>query len=163
MKTLYFGGQKSGKSNLAAAYTLSLQGPKPHYIATYDNSYHDEAMAERVFKHQVQRQDDFITLEQSHDLSKVMRSGETYLIDCLSMWIFNNLEQTEEYLINQLAYLFSLDCNIVFVLNDVSCGVIPMEAQSRRFVDMSGIIGQYVAAQSDEVYRVSYGLPQQLK
>ena len=42
MKTLYFGGQKSGKSNLAEKKALALANEKkPYYIATYDNSFND--------------------------------------------------------------------------------------------------------------------------
>ncbi len=163
MKILYFGGQKSGKSNAAALKAISLSASTPYYVATYDDSYDDEAMAERVVKHQQQRQQDFITLEQTTDLVKVIKPGHTYLVDCLSMWIFNNLSCSEEELISQLSQLFAVDCDVVFVLNDVGTGVIPMDAQSRRFVDLSGIIGQFVASQCDEVYRVSFGLPQQIK
>jgi len=166
MKTLYFGGQKSGKSNAATAATLRLsnaKNSKPYYIATYDNSYDDIAMAERVNKHQQQRLESFITIEQTINLPAVMTAGHTYLVDCLSMWLFNNLERTEDDLIAQLSQLFALDCDIVFVLNDVGSGVIPMDAQSRRFVDFTGIIGQFVAAQCDEVFRVHFGIAQQIK
>jgi len=163
MKILYFGGQKSGKSNAAAAATLNLSNTKPYYVATYDNSYDDQAMVERVTKHQQQRQQDFITIEQATDLTEVIEQGQTYLIDCLSMWLFNNLACPEAELIEQLRQVFSVDCNVVFVINDVGMGVIPMDSQSRRFVDLTGIIGQFVAAQCDEVYRVNFGIPQQLK
>jgi adenosylcobinamide kinase/adenosylcobinamide-phosphate guanylyltransferase len=93
----------------------------------------------------------------------VLKEGETYLIDCLSMWILNHLEEDIEVLITQLETLFSKQANMVFILNDVSRGIIPLDKQSRKFVDFSGIIGQVVAKNCDEVYEVCYGIERQLK
>lgn len=163
MKILYFGGQKSGKSNAAATAAINLSTSKPYYVATYDNSYNDQSMMERVAKHQLQRQQEFITLEQPTDLTEVIEPGKTYLIDCLSMWIFNNIKHSEDELVTQLSQILAIDCNLVFVLNEVGSGVIPIDAESRRFVDLSGIIGQFVASLCDEVYRVSFGISQQIK
>ena len=50
-----------------------------------------------------------------------------------------------------------------FILNDVSCGIIPFDIESRRFVDFSGLIGQELAKLCDEVYEVKYGLESRLK
>lgn len=163
MKALYFGGQKSGKSNAATAKVLSIASRKPFYVATYDNSYHDDAMQERVNNHLAARQSQLITLEAPIKLAAALIDGESYLIDCLSMWIFNNIDKSEDELIAELALIFMMDCDVVFVLNDVSCGVIPMDSVSRRFVDLSGVVGQFVASQSDEVYRVSFGIEERLK
>jgi len=163
MKVLYFGGQKSGKSKLAEQKTLIISQNKPYYIATYNNSYGDTEMQNRVEKHQLQRADDFITIEETKDLSKVIESGSTYLIDCVSMWLLNNLEEKEEYLIDQIEQLAKSDANIVFVLNDVNSGVIPMDSVSRKYVDVSGTIGQKLASICDEVFVVKIGLGIQLK
>ena len=164
MKILYYGGQKSGKSHLAEAKALLLSGhKKPDYIATYDNSYNDDEMERRIDRHKRQREDKFITIEEPFDLPSVIKSGETYLIDCISMWILNNIKLSEEELISQIETLATIDANIVFVLNDVSSGIIPLEKESRKFVDLSGIIGQKIAAISDEVFEVILGLEKALK
>jgi len=163
MKILYFGGQKSGKSNAATAKVLSVTTSKPFYVATYDNSYQDAAMQERVSKHQQVRTTQLTTIEAPIELANALKVGESYIVDCLSMWIFNNLERDEQALIDELTQIFNIDCNVVFVINDVSSGIIPMDSQSRRFVDLSGIIGQFVADQCDEVYRVSFGIEERLK
>lgn len=163
-KILYFGGQKSGKSLLAEEKACEIaQNKKPFYIATYNNSYGDEEMIKRVQKHQKQRVDKFITIEETKKLSKVIKEDETYLIDCISMWILNSQEDDEETLLEELEKLSKIDANIVFVLNDVSSGVIPMDKISRKYVDLSGIIGQKLASFCDEVYEVKLGLPQRLK
>jgi adenosylcobinamide kinase/adenosylcobinamide-phosphate guanylyltransferase len=164
MKILYFGGQKSGKSNLAEKKALELsKDKKPFYIATYDNSFQDIEMKIRINKHQNSRNDKFTTIEETKELSKVIKEKETYLIDCISMWIFNNLYKNEEELIKQLEVLENCEANIVFVLNEVTKGVIPLDKDSRRFVDLTGIIGQKLTKICDEVYEVKFGLESRLK
>ena len=164
MKVLYYGGQKSGKSLLAEKKTLKLsKNKKPFYIATYNNSYNDNEMHSRIEKHQQQRQELFTTIEESFDLPKVIKNDETYLIDCISMWLLNNLDKTEEKLLAQLEKISLSNANIIFVLNDVNRGVIPMDKESRKFVDMTGIIGQKLASFCDEVYEVTLGLERRLK
>ena len=164
MKILYFGGQKSGKTNAGSKKSLELsKDDKPYYVATYDNSYNDSSMNERINRHILQRKDDFICIEEPKDLTKIIMRNNTYLVDCISMWIFNNLEKSEEELIKQIEELFKIDANIVFILNDVSCGVIPFDSQSRKFVDLSGIIGQKLVELCNKVYEVKYGLEKKLK
>ena len=102
MKILYFGGQKSGKSNLAEKKSLSFGNSKPYYIATYDDSFNDTEMKQRVKKHKNLRENKFITIEEPKDLPKVIKDKGTYLIDCLSMWILNNIDLNEEKLISQI-------------------------------------------------------------
>jgi len=167
MKILYFGGQKSGKSNLAEQKTLEISSKKPYYLATYDNSFNDKEMDKRIDKHKLQRKEQFITIEEPKDLLKVLpkslKTEETFLVDCMSMWLFNNIQEDEEYLINQLEEISKLDANIVFVLNDVNSGIIPFDSESRKFVDMTGIVGQKLAQICDEVYEVKLGLVSRLK
>ena len=158
MKTLYHGGQKSGKSHLAEQKALSIAGDTPpYYIATYDNSYGDAEMQVRIGKHQAQREERFITIEETVHLSTHIQEGNTYLVDCMSMWILNTLEIDEETLLAEIEALCAIDAHIIFVLNDVGSGVIPLDASSRKYVDRSGIIGQKLAQICDEVYEVKLG------
>ena len=88
MKILYFGGQKSGKTSVASSKALELAiDEKPYYVATYDNSYNDSSMQDRIDKHLKDRVDDFLTIEEPKDLSKVIEDKKTYLVDCVSMWL----------------------------------------------------------------------------
>ena len=164
MKILYYGGQKSGKSSLAEKKTIELSNQKqPFYIATYNKSYNDEEMQERIGKHQKQREDKFITIEEPFHLPQVIEADETYLIDCISMWLLNNLSKKERELLKELETLSHTDANMVFVLNNVNEGVIPLDKESRRFVDLTGIIGQKLASFCDEVYEVKLGIGVQIK
>jgi len=166
MFILYFGGQKSGKSKLAEKKAIQLAkktNKKPFYIATYDDSYFDDEMKDRVKAHKKQRKNNFTTIEEITNLPKVIKKNETYLVDCVSMWILNNINHDKKVLLQQLKKLKKTKCNIVFVLNDVNSGVIPLDKLSRNYVDTTGIIGQKIANMSDEVYEVKLGLSLQLK
>ena len=164
MKILYFGGQKSGKTNAASQKALELsQNEKPYYVATYDNSYNDASMQDRINKHLQERVDEFLTIEEPKDLEKIIEDNKTYLVDCISMWLFNNLDKDEKTLKEQLQNICEKNSNIIFVLNDVSCGVIPYDSESRRFVDFSGLIGQELVKLCDEVYEVKYSISKRLK
>ena len=164
MKIFYFGGQKSGKTKAGIKKALELStNEKPYYVATYDNSFGDDSMQNRIDKHIIEREEDFITIEESKDLTKIVEKDKTYLIDCVSMWLFNNLENKEETLKIQLQKICQINANIIFILNDVSCGIIPFDKESRRFVDFSGLIGQELAKLCDEVYEVKYGIERRLK
>ena len=163
-KIFYFGGQKSGKTKAGSKKALDLaQNSKPYYVATYDNSYGDVSMNERINRHISERKDDFICIEEAKDLTKVVEANNTYLIDCVSMWLLNNLEKSEDELKEELRNICKMDANIIFVLNDVSCGVIPIDTESRKFVDFSGLLGQELASLCDEVYEVKYGIERRLK
>jgi len=164
VKILYYGGQKSGKSHLAEKRALSLaRDKKPYYIATYNNLYIDSEMERRVLKHKLKRADSFITIEESFDFIKYIKEDNTYLIDCISMWILNLLTKSEKELISYIDKLNNIDTNIVFVLNSVGEGIVPLTKDSRKFVDLTGLIGQKIASMSDEVYDVKLGIAQRLK
>ncbi len=164
MKIFYFGGQKSGKTRAGIKKALELSlNEKPYYVATYDNSFGDDSMQNRIDKHIIERKEDFITIEEPKDLTKIVEVNKTYLIDCVSMWLFNNLQNSEETLKTQLQEISKINANIIFILNDVSCGIIPLDKESRRFVDFSGLIGQELAKLCDEVYEIKYGIERRLK
>ena len=163
MKIFYFGGQKSGKTKAGIKKALELsKDKKPYYVATYDNSFGDESMQDRINKHIIEREDNFNSVEEAKDLTKIIEKNNTYLIDCVSMWLFNNLQEKEETLKTQINKICQIDANIIFILNDVSCGIIPFDKESRRFVDFSGLIGQELAKLCDEVYEVKYGIERRL-
>jgi len=164
MKILYYGGQKSGKTSKAISKTLYLsKEKKPFYVATYLNKFKDKEMQKRVDKHILERGEKFETIEEGKDLIKATKQKGVYLIDCLSMWIFNNLKKEEEELITHIKRLLISNNDIVFILNETNSGVTPMDKESRKFIDMSGIIGQVVANSCDEVYNIVCGIEVKIK
>ena len=164
MIALIFGGQRSGKSRVAEDMALKLAGDRgAFYIATYDNSFGDNEMSKRLLKHQRDRGDKFTTIEEPLALESVIKEGGSYLIDCLSMWILNSMEEPLDELISYIQRVCKIDANVVFVLNSVGDGVAPSDKMSREFIDRCGVIGQAVATNSQEVYRVSFGIMERIK
>jgi len=164
MKILYWGASRSGKSMLAEERARELaRGRQIGYIATYDGSYLDEEMRARVLLHRRRRGEEFVTIEESRDIANHIDSSQTYLIDCISMWILNTLDSDIDTLLGELKDISHRGANIIFVLNDVNSGIIPLDSQSRRYVDRSGLIGQELAKLCDSVYEVKLGLPIKLK
>ena len=165
MTVLYFGGQKSGKSFLAERRALYLSRGRedPIYIATYDNSFGDAQMQSKIDEHKARRDDYFVTIEESRAISMPIVAGKVYLIDCINMWIFNTLDWDMEMLLHEINTVVSAGSDIVFVLNDVSSGIIPADKISREYVDRVGIIGQKIVRICDEVFEVKFGLENRLK
>ena len=164
MKTLFIGGIKSGKSRHAEAFTLKYAKNIPVYLATTE--FLDEEMQKRIADHKLQRSENFLTVEESMNLLETVRPMKSIvLIECVSMWINNMLYHGFEYKdINaHMQRLLDLPHDIVFVQNDVGSGVIPDNALSRAYVDISGKISQLLGQQCDKVFHVVAGIPTQIK
>jgi len=164
MKTLFIGGIKSGKSRNAENYIKKLSGAKPAYLATTE--FIDDEMQERIAQHQQQRENDFVTVEEALNLKeKIALQEGAVLVECLSMWINNMLyhEKNYEEMEAEIAKIMELKQDIVFVINDVSCGIIPDNKLARQFVDISGKLSQMVAQKCDEVYHVVAGISTKIK
>ncbi|UCN00383.1 bifunctional adenosylcobinamide kinase/adenosylcobinamide-phosphate guanylyltransferase [Sulfurimonas sp. SWIR-19] len=164
MKTLFIGGIKSGKSRSAENYIKQLSKTKPVYLATTE--FIDDEMQERIAQHQQQRKSDFITVEEAINLrEKIALQEGAVLVECLSMWINNMLYHEKNYteMEAEIATIMELKQDIVFVINDVGCGIIPENKLARQFVDISGKLAQLVAQKCDEVYHVVAGISTQIK
>lgn len=90
------------------------------------------------------------------------------LIDCLTLWLNNQLFEYPEQNFNTLfsellSALQACKCDIFLVANEVGLGVIPMGEVSRTFVDQAGWLNQALAASVDKVTFIAAGLPMTLK
>jgi len=164
MKTLFIGGIKSGKSLNAQNYILKHSVKKPIYLATTE--FIDEEMRLKIQEHQENRQDDFITVEESLKLyGSISTKEEAVLVECVSMWINNMLYHkfTFEEMLDELKKLFTLKNDIVFVINDVSNSVVSANKLTREFVNISGKLSQFIASECDEVYNTIAGISIKIK
>ena len=156
MKTLFIGGIKSGKSRNAENYIKKLSGAKPVYLTTTELT--DDEMQEH--------RNDFITVEEAlHLKEKIALQEGAVLVECLSVWINNMLyhEKNYEEMEAEIATVMELKQDIVFVMNDVGCGIIPEKKLARQFVDISGKLSQMIAQKCDEVYHVVAGISTKIK
>jgi adenosylcobinamide kinase / adenosylcobinamide-phosphate guanylyltransferase len=164
MKTLFIGGIKSGKSQLAEAYILDQTKEKPYYLATTELI--DEEMRQRISVHKERRQGSFIIIEEPLHLSNALSKCQGYvLIECVSMWLNNMLyhQHTEAQIFQELNAVMQLSTGMVFVLNEVGSGVIPDNALARQYVDISGKAAQLLASQCEQVFFCCAGLQLRLK
>ncbi len=165
LKILYSGGMKSGKSKLAELKALELSPyHKPIYLAT--NELKDSDMLKRIEKHKIQRKDRFATIEEGINIyDAVKNSKAVILIDCITIWINNMLyhKKSKKAILSNIKGLLSLNNHIIFVLNEVGLGIIPDNSLARRFIDLSGDMGQLLAKKCNEVYFCQLGLSLRLK
>jgi len=164
MRALFIGGIKSGKSKNAENYILTFAKEKPIYLATTE--FFDEELHVRIAKHQMQRAQKFITLEEPlHLYNALTKQTAPVLLECVSMWINNMLYhgKNEEEILATLTAITNTQANIVFVINDVSCSVIGENALVREFVDINGRVAQFLAQQCEEVYNTVAGISVRIK
>ena len=165
--TLVLGGARSGKSRHAEALVESEPGPCT-YLATAEAV--DTEMAERIRQHRARRGDRWRTVEEPLALAEVLAvtvgDEGAVLVDCLTLWL-SNLMITDRDISAEverlMAGLPNLRGPVVFVSNEVGCGIVPANALARRFQDEAGRLNQAVAAAADHVVYTAAGLPLILK
>lgn len=167
-KILILGGARSGKSGLAE--TLASTAESVTYIATA--TAFDAEMTERIKQHQQQRPQDWSVLEcpllLAEALQQLSGSGQTVLVDCLTLWLNNQLyhypEQDFALIRHQLAdAVHQFQGELILVSNEVGMGLVPIGELNRIFVDQQGWLNQQLAKVCDEVIFVAAGLPLYLK
>ncbi len=167
-KTLIVGGARSGKSSLAES--LAKTSEQVTYLATA--TAFDTEMTKRITLHQQQRPKDWHLLEcpllLCEALTQLSGSGQTVLVDCLTLWLNNQLhhhpEQDFALARQQLADTVSqFEGKLILVSNEVGMGLVPMGELNRMFVDQQGWLNQQLARVCDEVIFVAAGLPLYLK
>lgn len=163
-KTLFIGGIKSGKSLNAETYTLKNSSEKPIYLATTE--FIDDEMQKRIDAHKLQRSAQFETIEEPLKLyNAITACDSSVLIECVSIWINNMLYHGFGFdeMKRELEAVLELDKTVVFVLNDVGCGIIPENKLAREFIDISGKLSQLIASRCDEVYHTIAGISTRIK
>lgn len=53
------------------------------------------------------------------------------------------------------------DC--IFIMRDISCGVVPLGEENRQWRHRAGLLAQYLAQEATQVFRIFCGLEQRLK
>ena len=173
IKTLILGGARSGKSGYAENIAIE-SGKTLIYIATAKAL--DEETQQRVAHHKKHRSGlGWKTIEEplalAACLKKWAKPDSIILVDCLTMWITNLLSENE---INEEARLYkeieallacinTLPCDVIFVSNEVSMGIIPMGELTRKYVDEAGRLHQQLAQKVDNVTLMVAGLPHKIK
>jgi len=89
------------------------------------------------------------------------------IVDCLTLWLANLLEQGDGRFQQERAALLhtlpSLPGTLCLVSNEVGLGIVPINPLARRFVDEAGWLHQDLAQLCERVVWIAAGLPQILK
>ena len=168
--TLVLGGARSGKSRYAQQ--LAEQSRDVVFVATAKAS--DEEMRLKIERHQMDRPQEWRTIEEPLNLPKVLAENalgsDVILVDCLTIFAANLLEVEGEdsKAIEQRVEAFCealriVQCNVVLVSNEVGSGVVPEYPSGRRFRDLLGEMNQSVARVASNVLLLVAGLPLVLK
>ena len=169
--TLIIGGARSGKSTFALK--LAEENYKNRaFIATATAI--DNEMKDRIAAHKKKRKGKYKTTEEEIGLVKALKelptSIDVAVIDCLTVWLgnlFYNCGDDEvavkERIDKVIKFLKKVKCDIVFVTNEVGCGIVPNNDLARSFRDMSGYMNRVFAEKADTVYLCSCGIPVKIK
>jgi adenosylcobinamide kinase/adenosylcobinamide-phosphate guanylyltransferase len=157
------GGARSGKSRFAMEYA-ERRFERPALVATAEAL--DEEMAERIARHQAERDPHWNTIEEPIDIVSAIGQHahrfDGFVVDCLTLWLSNVLladapgaEQAMESLVAGL----QAAPEVVLVTNEVGCGIVPENALARRFRDLAGTLNRRFAAVAGDVYWMAFGIP----
>jgi adenosylcobinamide kinase/adenosylcobinamide-phosphate guanylyltransferase len=160
---LITGGQRSGKSTKAEELALQMSA-NPVYLATAH--IWDDEFRERVRKHQERRGPEWTNIEEEIYLSKHNLAGRVVVIDCVTLWLTNWLQASDNPL-EQAKVEFDKfttpDATYIFVTNEIGSGGTSTNALQRRFTDLQGWMNQYIAQKADEVILMVSGIPVKIK
>jgi len=145
------GGARSGKSARAVKLAEAAAAPVV-FIATGEGR--DDEMAARIDEHRRERPADWVTVEEPLDLRSALEAapaGATVVVDCLSLWVSNLLEQGQKP--DDLGPIAAARPGLtIAVSNEVGLGIVPANALARRFRDVLGRVNAAWVASSDEAY-----------
>ncbi|MDX8396169.1 MAG: bifunctional adenosylcobinamide kinase/adenosylcobinamide-phosphate guanylyltransferase, partial [Mariprofundaceae bacterium] len=158
----------SGKSHRADDLA-EQSGFSVCYVATSVSIAGDAEWQERIEHHQKSRPNDWETIEEPTDLTKVLaasKKGQVILVDCLTLWLSNLMfedRDIETKTTDLCAILKTCQGDVILVSNEVGMGLVPENKLGRAFRDAQGRLNQSVAEVADTVEFVVAGLPMTLK
>ena len=172
------GGARSGKSTFAeqlARNPSADSGGCVLYVATAEAL--DEEMRHRIDVHRSQRPENWDTLEEPLALPSALASKlpgyDTCLLDCLTLWISNQLlaregdPNAEHDILAAAGELLEVyeqtSATWIVVSNEVGLSVVPASPLGRTFRDVQGRVNQMFAARADRAYLLVAGLAMDLK
>ena len=165
--TFITGGARSGKSSFAQRLA-EQQSDKPVYLATA--RIWDEDFAQRVKRHQDDRDERWQTVEEEKELSKHNFTGQTVLMDCVTLWLTNFFHDSDYKIDSALEAaktewdrFAKQNMNLIVVSNELGMGVHPENEIARKFTDLQGWMNQFIAQQADTVFLLVSGIPVKIK
>jgi adenosylcobinamide kinase/adenosylcobinamide-phosphate guanylyltransferase len=164
---LILGGARSGKSRYAQRLAEN-SGLSPALIATAE--VHDAEMALRIARHAALREARWTVVEEPIALAGALRrearKDRIVVVDCATLWLSNLLLKNDDLAAatQDLAQsVAGLAGPVIFVSNEVGCGIVPENPLARAFRDAQGLLNQALAEACEAVVLVNAGIALCLK
>jgi adenosylcobinamide kinase/adenosylcobinamide-phosphate guanylyltransferase len=163
--TVLLGGARSGKSRWAVRLATETGRPVT-FIAT--GEARDEEMASRIQRHRAERPPQWTTVEEPIRLPDALRSvdaGRTVIVDCLTLWVSNLLEQdlgddeVRTWAADAADAAAHHDGEAIVISNEVGSGIVPMTPLGRRYQDLLGEVNAIWVERSSRAALVVAGRP----
>jgi len=157
------GGARSGKSSYALRLAAE-SGLAVAFVATAEAR--DEEIAERIARHRGERPQAWLTIEEPLRLREALEhvpATSTLVVDCLSLWVANLLEQVaeEDEIVREAAVVAAFvavrEPPSIAVSNEVGLGVVPATVLGRRYRDCLGRVNTAWADAAGEAFLVVAG------
>ncbi len=137
----------------------------------------DEDMKRRIAAHRERRPAGWDTLEEPLDpaaaLRPVLDRYDTFLLDCLTLWVSNLLldkpghaedgSRIPDAARELLDLIQESPATWILVSNEVGQGIVPSSTLGRTYRDALGRVNQLAASRADRVYLMTAGLAMELK
>lgn len=161
--TFITGGQRSGKSRFAQHLAEEKSG-SPIYLATA--RVWDDDFKKRIERHQLDRGQQWQTIEEQMHISKVKVTGKTVVLDCVTLWLTNiffennsDIERSLEFAKAEWTRFIQPDFVLFVVSNELGMGVHPENEIACKFADLQGWMNQFIAKNANCVYLMVSGIP----
>lgn len=182
--TLITGGGRSGKSRHALELAKHIKGNKI-FLATAKAL--DPALKKRIEKCKKQRNGNgWLTFEEPFQPATILTGLKfqpgVLILDSLTFWVANllrkdySIEQIPDdelfhylhpYILDEASILMAesrkLNCQIIFITDEVGSGIVPDDKLARAFRDVMGEVNQLAAQQCDEIIHMISGIPTAIK
>lgn len=166
---LYYitGGERSGKSSYAQSLALKLSN-NPVYLAT--SRVWDDNHQKRIDRHIQDRNEQWTSIEEEKQLSKVVTKDMVVVIDCVTLWLTNFFVDTKNDIELSLAQsteefnaLLKIDATIIIISNEIGMGVHATTEIGRKFTELQGWMNQHIAKHADQAILMVSGIPVKIK
>jgi len=141
---------------------------RPVYLATA--RVWDDDFKERINRHKRERGGEWINIEEEKNLDKLILSGRTVVLDCITLWltnIFHDNNYDMEKSLSEAKMIWNTfvksDFTIFVVSNEIGMGVHAADDAARKFTDLQGFFNQFIAAMAEDVYLMVSGIPVKIK